>query len=107
MLIKETFEYIKETINEGIDRLKFLYNSSVISWTIFKWKAIFTILYSDKSFETRIIYVNTKYSDFCNNFLFPVLVALAYVFLFPFLKNWIYSLLKEVNNTNRAVWLIQ
>src|SRR5690606_10832046 len=99
--MKETVEFIKDTFNAGIDRLKFpLFNSLVISWAVFNWKPIFMVLFSEKTIEERIAMV-PSYTPWYNVYLLPPLVDIFYVFLFPYVKRWIHNRLKKVNNDNR------
>lgn len=99
--MKETIEFIRDTFNAGIDRLKIpLFNSLVISWAVFNWKPIFIMLFSEKSIEERIADM-PAYTPWYNVYLFPPLIALFYVFVFPYVKRWIHNRLKKVNNDNR------
>lgn len=68
------------------DRIKnpFL-GAFLLGFVSFNWKAIFTLLFSNKIIEERIIFLESNYSDIQHLLFYPFLFALVYSIILPYL----------------------
>jgi hypothetical protein len=75
-----------EIFKTANDRLKSPFLSSFIfSWVAFNWKAIFVAFAGDENVHTKINCIESDYIDPYSAFLYPLLVALFYTLVFPFI----------------------
>jgi predicted transcriptional regulator len=88
-LLKSIFESSQERIKNP------LIGTFAISWILINWKPVFILLFSKLTVEKRILEVELSYTSFNYNFLLPLLIALFYVILFPYLMWLIDELIKK------------
>ena len=79
----ETLQNLKQTINERIKN-PFI-GAFFISWVIINWRPIFIILFSHDEIYNKIGVIDKNYSDWHNYFLWPILIAIFYIIILPYL----------------------
>ncbi len=88
-LIKSFFESSKERIKNP------LIGTFAISWVLINWKPIFIILFSDLTIIERINEVELNHTSLKYNLITPILIALFYVIILPYLMWLIDELIKK------------
>ena len=81
--MKEIFDSFIENSKERIKN-PFI-GAFIISWIAFNWKPILIILFSSKTIEERIEYVETNHIDIFYNLWIPLIFAVIYVSFLPYL----------------------
>lgn len=100
--MKEFLEFLRESVNSAMDRLRFpFFNSFIISWFIFNWKPLLIVMFSEEQLEARIAHVSFHYSELSNILYYPLLSATLYTILTPMLKYFVAYLLTDINKENR------
>lgn len=78
-------ELIKDIIETSRDRIKTPITSSfAIAFLIYNWRPLIILLFSNSSVEDKIIKIDEKYCDIWA-LLFPLLIAVIYVVLVPYI----------------------
>ena len=92
-------EFIKALFANATERIKNpLIGTFFMSWIVFNWKAILFLLFSVNDIETKLTILSDKYYNLGNLIFYPLLVALGYIFLLPYITLGIDFLLKHSNN---------
>lgn len=78
-IIKSFFETSKERIKNP------LVGAFIISWLFMNWKAIFIALFSNNTILERIELIELNYSSIFSYLITPLLIALFYVIILPYL----------------------
>ena len=80
-------DFIKKILETSKDRLKNpLVGSFILSWLVFNWKGVLVVLFSSKSIEDRISYVAKEDYSILLLLWLPLLMALFYVVILPYLS---------------------
>jgi len=82
-------DLIKSLIDNGKDRIKTPITGAFIwSFSVYNWRPITVLLFSDAPIEDRIVVINYEY---CNvlSVLIPIVLAFAYTMVIPRLMLWI------------------
>lgn len=92
-------EFIKALFVNATERIKNpLIGTFLISWIVFNWKGILILLFSVNDIETKLTILADKYDNLGNLILYPLLAALGYIFLLPYINLGIDYLLYHSNN---------
>lgn len=91
--MKDFFELLFKSSKERIRNP--LIASFLVSWLIFNWKSVLTMLFSDNSIEQRVRIVSPKNGIKEPGFWWPLLVAVIYVVLLPYLMLVVDFLTKD------------
>ena len=70
------------------------------SWIIFNWKPVFLMIFSSKNIEGKIKFIDENFTSTNNLLIFPLITAVFYVLILPYLSLLFdillkYSLLKR------------
>ncbi len=101
--MKELIKNLFQTSNERIKN-PFI-GSFIFSWIAFNWKSIFTVIFSEKSIEERIIYISNNFSEIEFTLLYPLIFSALYVLALPYLM-WIIESLSKYAKTGRKQNLV-
>jgi hypothetical protein len=88
--ISDFFKDLKERISSPI------FSSFVVSWLIFNWKILVGLFFYNNNelkgdgYNSYLDFVSKNLSS-SNTFLKPLVVALIYTFIFPFIRNCIHA----------------
>jgi hypothetical protein len=96
--MKELFKSFLKTTEERIKN-PFI-GSFITSWILFNWKPILYLIFSSKDIEQKILYIETTFTIIWCLLIFPLLSAIFYVLILPYLNllfDWLlrYSSLKK------------
>lgn len=81
--MKEFFQSIYDSYS---DRIKNPFvGSFILSFLIFNWRAISILLYSDWPIHCRIEWIENRYCKW-ENFYWPVIIALFYILILPYIN---------------------
>lgn len=79
-------ELIKNIFQTSNERIKNPFiGSFIISWIMFNWKSILTVLFSKNNIEGRISYVSENFTKIDYNLVYPLIFSAFYVLVFPYL----------------------
>lgn len=93
--IKEYFNGLFESTS---DRIKSVFLSSyTIAFVIYNWQIFAFLLFSKEDIEDKLYIINTQ-SLHWGMFVWPLLIAIIYVFLLPWINIGVDKLLTRVNN---------
>ncbi len=81
----ESLEGFSNALTERINNR--LIWSFLFSWTIFNWHILYFLLRSEKEPIDKISLVEKIYFSWGTNFIYPLLIAVAYSTLFPLIRN--------------------
>ncbi|MES2381809.1 MAG: hypothetical protein V4538_12255 [Bacteroidota bacterium] len=88
-------EFLQSIFKTTEDRVKNPFIGSFItSWVLFNWKPIVFIILSSQIIEDKIKYIETEFSNIVLVLLLPLLAAIFYVLILPFLNLLFDELLK-------------
>ena len=80
-----------------------LFTPFILFWLAFNWQNVFIMLFDNsRSISQRISLIDSLYSDWTNNFLFPLLWALGSVILVPIVRSW-YEVWQEKNRRRKLL----
>ena len=88
-LIKSFFESSRERIKNP------LIGTFAISWVLINWKPIFILFLSDLTIEKRIHEIELNHTSLKYNLILPLIIALIYVIILPYLMWLIDELIKK------------
>lgn len=88
-LIKSFFESSRERIKNP------LIGTFAISWILINWKPIFILLFSNLTIEKRIQEIELNHTSLKYNLVLPLIIALLYVIILPYLMWLIDELIKK------------
>ena len=94
-------ELLKSFLKTTEERIKNPFIGSFItSWILFNWKPILYLIFSSKDIEQKILYIETTFTIIWCLLIFPLLSAIFYVLILPYLNllfDWLlrYSSLKK------------
>ncbi|PPK92810.1 hypothetical protein LY01_02898 [Nonlabens xylanidelens] len=80
--MKEVVNNVLQSANERIKN-PFIF-SFVVAWFAMNWEAIAIVFYSNESIDQRIVLAN-NHSDIYSTIIYPLLIALFYVIVLPYL----------------------
>jgi hypothetical protein len=93
--LKEEIENIKTGVSKTVsdvsdillERFKNPYITAFcISWLAFNWKPIVFFIFSNANVEYKILTIKQEYSDSCYYFWYPLVSAIIFLFLVPYLN---------------------
>lgn len=88
-------DFITNFFKVSNERLKNpLLFSFLISWIVFNWKSIFTLLLSESKIEDRIHYITENFNKIEYTLYYPLIVSVGYVLLLPYFTWLIESLVQ-------------
>lgn len=92
-LLKELMTGIRGLLTERL--ISPLMPAFVMSWSVINYRLIVAIL-SDETLEKRLSFIDsvlypTSQSVFVSGFLFPLVTAMAYIFIYPYPAKWVYQ----------------
>ncbi|HEY1193399.1 hypothetical protein [Flavobacterium sp.] len=94
-------EFIQSTFESYKDRVKSPFvGSFALSFILFNWKAFLVLLYSDLSIIVRIKYIEISYCS-TENFVWPIVIALFYVVVLPYINLGIDYILGYYTKSNQ------
>lgn len=96
--MKELLQSIFKTTEERIKN-PFI-GAFFSSWIIFNWKPVFLMIFSSKNIEEKIKFIDENFTSTSNLLIFPLITAVFYVLILPYLSLLFdillkYSLLKR------------
>lgn len=89
--MKEFLQTIFKTSEERIKNP--IIGSFFTSWLIFNWKPILFFIFTQKSIEDKINFIEANYSNIWNLLLFPLISTLIYLIILPYINLGIEILL--------------
>lgn len=94
-------EILHSIVSNSKERLKnpFL-GAFITSWIAFNWQPIFIILFSNKTIEDKITFVNQNFIDPYHLLYFPLISTVIYIIILPYI-NLVTELLIELSKTKR------
>jgi len=97
-------DFFKTLFANATERIKNpLIGTFAMSWMIFNWKAILVLLFSSKDIERKLTYLAENFNNLGNLLIYPLLVALCYIFLLPYINLGIDKLLSHSNSKNHKI----
>ncbi len=81
--MKEFFNSIFQTSSERMRNP--VVGSFILSWIVFNWKSITTLIFSNKIIENRIDYISQNFVDIWYQLYYPLFFTVFYVLLLPYL----------------------
>ena len=91
-------DFFKTLFANATERIKNpLIGTFLMSWIVFNWKAILVLLFSSLDIEKRLSYLAEHFNNIGNLLIYPLIVALGYIFLLPYINLWIDKLLSDSN----------
>ena len=95
-------EFIQSTFDSYRDRVKSPFiGSFALSFVLFNWKAFLILLYSDLSIIRKINYIELYHCS-VENLIWPVVIALFYVIVLPYINLGIEWLLNHYTNKKQV-----
>lgn len=95
MNVKELFQSIFDSSSERIKN-PFI-GSYITAFALYNWRAIFLLLFSKASIEDKIVVINHEYC--CKEaILWPLLIAIFYILVLPYINLFFDSLLTYSNS---------
>lgn len=95
MDIKEIFQSLFDSSNERIKN-PFI-GSYITAFIVYNWRAFFLLLFSKASIEDKIVVINNEYC--CKEaIIWPLLIAIFYILILPYLNLFFDSLLTYSND---------
>ena len=92
-------EFIKALFANANERIKNpLIGTFLMSWIVFNWKGILFLLFSTHNIESKLTIVSDKYYSLEIFIIYPLLVALAYIFILPYINFLIDLILRDINS---------
>ncbi|SOD15133.1 hypothetical protein [Pedobacter xixiisoli] len=91
--MKELLQSVFKTTEERIKN-PFI-GAFFTSWIIFNWKPIFFTFFSSKNIEEKIKFIDDNFSSTNNLLIFPLIAAIFYVLVLPYISLIIDILLKH------------
>ena len=88
-LIKSFFESSNERIKNP------LIGTFAISWILINWKPVIILLFSKQTIQNKIKEIELNHTSLEYNLIFPILIALFYIILLPYLMWLIDELIKK------------
>ena len=92
MSLKELLKSILSTSSERIKN-PFI-GAFAVSWLIFNWKPLLILVFADLKLIQRIQLVDSQYSKIGDNLIWPLIVAVSYMVILPYLMFALDSLSK-------------
>jgi len=90
-------ELIKDIFNTSATRIKNpIVSSFFVSFILYNWKAVLTVLFSDYDMEGKIEHIEKNYSTL-DGFLVPLIISIFYILVLPYLRNIFDSILTSAN----------
>lgn len=97
-------EFFKSLFNSSRERVKNpLIGSFVLSWLVFNWDSVLTLIYSKKSIEERIKGVRPTEGICELGFWIPLGMSLIYVFLIPYIMHFVDTLTLDSFNRRKKL----
>ncbi len=88
-------EFLQSIFKATEERIKNPFiGAFMTSWFFFNWKPIVFLIFSSKTIEDKITYIDSSFSDICFVLWFPFCSAIFYVLILPYLNLLIEELLK-------------
>lgn len=79
-------DLIKTLFTTSSERLKNPFiGTFIFAWIAFNWKPISVLILSDDSIILRLKYIETEYSQISHQIWLPLLFALFYILILPYL----------------------
>ena len=97
--ITELLETLFSTANQRIKSPFF--GSFIFSWFIINWKPIFYFLFSDDKISVKINCIEESYEFIQNSLLYPLLLSIIYVVIFPYINEFIHWLTIKAEKSKR------
>lgn len=92
-------EFIKAFFANATERIKNpLIGTFLMSWILFNWKGILFLIISTNDIESKFTILSDRYYSFGIFILYPLLLALAYIFILPYINLLIDLLLRDINS---------
>jgi hypothetical protein len=91
--LNSLFGSTKERLNNP------MISAFIIAWIPINWKLILALIYSQKTIENKIVYIQEDFIDLKFNFYLPLLAAVFYVSVLPFLM----ALFEWMTQTPQAI----
>ena len=77
--------------------------SFIFSWILVNWKPIFYFVFSDDKISIKIDKIEKSYEFFQNAIVFPLILSLIYVVVFPYVNQLIHLLTVKAERSKRYV----
>lgn len=96
-------DFIKTILETSKERLKnpFL-GTLILSWIAVNWKPVSILFFSKATISEKIDIIEQNYSDLLHNLWIPLIIALSYVLLLPYLM-WLLDLFIKKANKERKL----
>ncbi len=75
--------------------------SFIISWSIINYSIVLKLIFSKVTIEDKIQYLNNAVFEWNKDLIFPILIVLAYEFLFPYLN----LLITKIKDKTISKWI--
>jgi len=91
-------DFFQNLLHTSSERVKNPFISSfTIAWVIINWKPILIIIFSTLTIEERVEFVSLNYLRLNNYFIIPLLVAVFYTLILPYIMLGFQRILKNAN----------
>jgi hypothetical protein len=92
-------DWLKNLFSPFTERAKTpLYGSFIVSWLLWNWKIVFAVLFfheRELGNSNIVDFIKTNYLDWCNGFWFPLLTAVVYIFIMPYINKPVFSFMEK------------
>lgn len=85
-LLKTFFETSKERIKNPF------IGAFIFSWIAINWKPVLLLIFSTKTIEGKITYIEINYSLVLNTLILPAMIAISYIAVLPYLMWFLDSI---------------
>ena len=96
--MKDIIKNFLETSNERIKN-PFI-GAFILAWIACNWRPISVFIFSNYRIEARIDIIEKKYSDIFLNLYIPILIALIYIIVLPYIM-WLIDEILQKSNSGR------
>ncbi len=80
-------EFLQTLFKSTEDRIKNPFIGAFLtSWILFNWKPILFLIFSSENIKEKIIYISDNYTDIWCYFLLPLLSAIFYIGILPYVN---------------------
>lgn len=97
-------ELLQSLLESSRDRLKNpIVSAFIFSWTVINWRILGILLFSDKTIEDKISYIEECYTDYNLNLWIPLGIAVFYILILPYIMLTFDWLLQKATSLRRQI----
>ena len=85
--MKDVLDHVKKALIERISSP--LLGSFGLAFIVLNWRSVLLVLFGSGTMDERIKLIDSQYASWWLGVAYPILFAVVYVFLFPYISLWI------------------